>query len=69
MVLVKDCRKFLEIKMIKLPQDVFGLNYEKIKTMDGWGQQSVANLRYAIEEKKNISLKNFICSWDKTHWF
>ena len=46
--------------MIKLPQDIFVLNYEKIKKMDGWGQQSVANLKYAIEEKKNISFEKFI---------
>ena len=28
--------------------------------MDGWGNQSVANLKYSIEEKKNISFEKFI---------
>ncbi len=56
----KIVENFWKLKMIKLPQDIFGLNYEKIKTMDGWGQQSVANLKYAIEEKKNISFEKFI---------
>ncbi len=56
----KIVENFWKLKMIRLPQDIFGLNYEKIKTMDGWGQQSVANLRYAIEEKKNISFEKFI---------
>ena len=56
----KIVENFWKLKMIKLPQDIFGLDYEKIKTMDGWGQQSVANLRYAIEEKKNISFEKFV---------
>ncbi|WP_440936747.1 NAD-dependent DNA ligase LigA [Candidatus Pelagibacter sp.] len=56
----KIVENFWKLKMIRLPQDIFGLDYEKIKTMDGWGKQSVANLRYAIEEKKNISFEKFI---------
>ena len=56
----KIVENFWKLKMIRLPQDIFVLNYEKIKIMDGWGQQSVANLRYAIEEKKNISFEKFI---------
>ncbi len=56
----KIVENFWKLKMVRLPQDIFVLNYEKIKTMDGWGQQSVANLKYAIEEKKNISFEKFI---------
>ncbi len=56
----KIVENFWKLKMIRLPQDIFGLNYEKIKIIDGWGQQSVANLRYAIEEKKNISFEKFV---------
>ncbi len=56
----KIVENFWKLKMIRLPQDIFALNYEKIKVMDGWGQQSVANLKYAIEEKKNISFEKFI---------
>ena len=35
--------------------------------MDGWGKQSVANLRYSIEERKNISLERFIFSLGIRH--
>jgi len=56
----KIVENFWKLKMIRLPQDIFALNYKKIKTMDGWGRQSVANLKYAIEEKKNISFEKFI---------
>ena len=33
----KIVENFWKLKMIRLPQDIFVLNYEKIKTMDGWG--------------------------------
>ena len=56
----KIVENFWKLKMIKLPQDIFDLNYEKIQTMDGWGKQSVSNLKYSIEEKKNISFERFI---------
>ncbi len=51
---------FWDLKLIRLPQDIFNLNYKKIESLDGWGKQSVANLRYAIEEKKNISFEKFV---------
>ena len=53
--------------MIRLPQDIFNLNFKKIEMMDGWGKQSVTNLRYAIEEKKNISFERFIYSLGIRH--
>ena len=53
--------------MIRLPQDIFNLNFKEIEKLDGWGQQSVANLRYAIEEKKNVSFERFIYSLGIRH--
>ena len=35
--------------------------------MDGWGKQSVANLKYSINEKKTISLERFIYSLGIRH--
>ena len=46
--------------MIKLPQDIFQLDYTKVENLDGWGRQSVANLKYSIDLSKNISLEKFI---------
>ena len=46
--------------MIRYPQDIFKLNYDKIEKLEGWGKQSVTNLRYSIDEKKTISLERFI---------
>ena len=46
--------------MIKFPQDIFNLNYPKIEKLEGWGSLSVENLKYSINQKKNVSLERFI---------
>ena len=51
---------FWELKLIKFPQDIFKLDYIKIEKLDGWGSLSVENLKYSINQKKNISLERFI---------
>ena len=63
----KIVENFWKIKLIKLPQDIFKLNYKKIESLEGWGRQSVENLKYSINEKKNISLERFIYSLGIRH--
>ena len=63
----KIIENFWQIKLIRLPQDIFQLNYEKIKSLEGWGRQSVENLKYSINEKKNVSLERFIYSLGIRH--
>ena len=53
--------------MIKLPQDIFKLNYKKIRDLEGWGDLSVSNLKYSIDVKKKISLEKFIYSLGIRH--
>ena len=48
----KIVENFWKIKLIKLPQDIFKLDYKKVEILEGWGRQSVENLRYSINEKK-----------------
>ena len=48
------------MKLIRLPHDIFNLDYSKIENLDGWGKQSVANLRYSINLKKVITFERFI---------
>ena len=52
--------KFWELKLIRLPQDIFKLNFDKIEKLDGWGKLSASNLKYAIDESKKINLDRFI---------
>ena len=63
----KIVENFWKIKLIKLPQDIFKLDYKKIENLEGWGNLSVSNLKYSIDSKKNISLDKFIYSLGIRH--
>ena len=63
----KIVEKFWKLKFIKYPQDIFKLDYLKIEKLDGWGQLSVKNLIYSINQKKNISLERLIYSLGIRH--
>ena len=56
----KIVENFWKLKLLKFPQDIFQLNYDKIEKLEGWGKLSAQNLKYSVNEKKNISLERFI---------
>ncbi len=58
---------FWKLKLIQLPQDIFKLDYNKIEKLEGWGRLSVENLKYSINQKKNISLERLIYSLGIRH--
>ena len=58
----KIVENFWDLKLIRYPHDIFNLNYDKISQLDGWGNLSVANLKYSIDKKRKISLSKFIYS-------
>jgi len=63
----KVVEKFWDLKFIKLPFDIFDLNYKKIEKLDGWGKLSANNLKKSIEKSKNIGLDKFIFSLGIRH--
>tara|TARA_B100000214_G_scaffold361600_1_gene325174 strand:- start:927 stop:2960 length:2034 start_codon:yes stop_codon:yes gene_type:complete len=63
----KIIENFWELKLIRFPQDIFSLNYKKIKDLDGWGNLSVSNLKYSIDSKRKISFYRFIYSLGIRH--
>ena len=63
----KVVENFWELNLIKKPQDIFLLNYNKIEALEGWGKQSVNNLKNSIENSKNVSLQRFIYSLGIRH--
>ena len=63
----KIIENFWNLKLIRLPQDIFNLNYRKIEQLEGWGKLSVKNLKFSIQEKKVISLERFIYSLGIRH--
>ena len=56
----KIIENFWKLKLIKFPQDIFNLDFSKIEKLEGWGKLSVQNLKYSIDQKKNISLERFV---------
>ena len=63
----KIIENFWNLKLIKLPQDIYNLDYIKIEKLEGWGKLSATNLKFSIEEKKKISLGRFIYSLGIRH--
>ena len=51
-----------ELKLIKNPSDIFKINFNKIKNLEGWGELSINNLKKAIDKSKIIELDRFIFS-------
>jgi DNA ligase (NAD+) len=63
----KIVEDFWSLNFIRLPQDIFTLDYKKIEKLEGWGELSVSNLNTAIEKSKEISLAKFIYSLGIRH--
>ena len=63
----KVIEKFWELNFIKYPQDIFKLDYDKIKNLDGWGNLSARNLKNSVEKSKTTSLQKFIYSLGIRH--
>jgi len=63
----KVIEKFWDLNLIRKPQDIFNLDYSKIKNLEGWGNLSVNNLKASIENSKKISLQKFIYSLGIRH--
>ncbi|MDC0419904.1 NAD-dependent DNA ligase LigA, partial [Candidatus Pelagibacter sp.] len=63
----KIVENFWNLNLIKLPQDIFNLDFKKIENLEGWGRQSMENLKYSINQRKNISLERLIYSLGIRH--
>ena len=63
----KVVENFWELKFIKLPQDIYNLDFNKISNLEGWGKLSSKNLKTSIEKTKKINLERFIFSLGIRH--
>ncbi|WP_435087815.1 NAD-dependent DNA ligase LigA [Candidatus Pelagibacter bacterium nBUS_29] len=63
----KIVENFWNLNLLKLPHDVFNLDFNKIESLEGWGKQSMENLKYSINQRKNISLERLIYSLGIRH--
>ncbi len=58
----KVIEQFWDLNFIKEPSDIFILDYNKIKKLEGWGELSINNLKKAIDKSQIVSLDKFIYS-------
>ena len=58
----KVVEQFWDLKLIRQPSDIFILDFNKIRKLEGWGELSIDNLKKAIEKSKVIELDRFIFS-------
>ena len=58
----KVIEQFWDLNLIKEPSNIFDLDYNKIKNLEGWGELSINNLKKAINKSQIISLDKFIYS-------
>ena len=63
----KVIEKFWDLKFIKLPDDIFNLNFQTIARLEGWGPQSAENLKNSINKSKKLKLDRFIYSLGIRH--
>ncbi len=63
----KVVEKFFDLKLIRFPQDIFKLDYVQISELEGWGKLSVSNLKYSIDQSRNVSLDRFLYSLGIRH--
>jgi len=54
--------QFWELNLIKIPSDIFNLNYGKLKNLEGWGDLSIKNLKKSIINAQVVPLNRFIYS-------
>ena len=56
----KVVENFWDLNLIRFPQDIYNLDYNKISNLEGWGDLSVSNLKYSIDKSKKVSLDKFL---------
>ena len=54
--------QFWDLGLIKEPSDIFHLDYDKIRNLEGWGDLSINNLKKAIKKSTLINLDKLIFS-------
>ncbi|MAH54110.1 MAG: NAD-dependent DNA ligase LigA [Pelagibacteraceae bacterium] len=63
----KVVENFWDRKLIKYPYDIFNLDLNILKKIEGWGKKSINNLKNSINKSKEISLDRFIFSLGIRH--
>ena len=63
----KVVENFWNLNLIRFPQDIYNLDYNKISDLEGWGDLSVSNLKYSIDQSRKVTLDRFLYSLGIRH--
>ena len=63
----KVVENFWQRNFIKYPYDIFTMDMNLLKNLDGWGEKSINNLKNSINKSKDITLDRFIFSLGIRH--
>ncbi len=58
----KVVEQFWDLGLAKEPANIFDLDYNKLKKLEGWGELSINNLKKAITKSQSITLDKLIYS-------
>ena len=58
----KVIEQFWDLELVKEPSNIFELDYNKIRKLEGWGELSINNLKIAITKSQFTTLDKFIFS-------
>jgi DNA ligase (NAD+) len=63
----KTVGQLIELGLVQDVADVYSLDYERIRQIDGWGEISVRNLEAAVEASKERPLANLLVGLNIRH--
>jgi DNA ligase (NAD+) len=58
----KVVEQLWDLDLVKEPANIFSLDYNKLKKLEGWGELSISNLKKAITKSQFITLDKLIYS-------
>ena len=63
----KRVQELMELGLVRDPGDVYAIDWERLRGVDGWGEISIRNLQQAIEASKAKPLANLLTGMNIRH--
>jgi len=60
-------RQLVELGLVRDPSDIYSIDWDVLRPLDGWGDTSIANLQQAIEASKAQPLARLLVGFNIRH--